>query len=111
VHLHKIASLGSGRKCPVTGAATGRSGCARMPCSGPSGAVAERTEGAVSVAYVLQDLLTTTDVRTRMAQLGSYGANYTAANPHLIARAGLAFWTGRGPELGHDLIMAAITGH
>jgi hypothetical protein len=42
-------------------------------CSGPSGAVTERTEGAVSVAYVLQDLLTTTDVRTRMAQLGSWG--------------------------------------
>jgi hypothetical protein len=40
-------------------------------CSGPSGAVTERTEGAVSVAYVLQELLTTTDVRTRMAQLGS----------------------------------------
>lgn len=40
-------------------------------CCWLSGAVTERTRGAVSVAYVLQDLLTTTDVRTRMAQLGS----------------------------------------
>jgi hypothetical protein len=50
-----------------------------MPCSGPSGAVAERPEGAVSVAYVLQDLLTTTDVRTRMAQLGKNEADLAIA--------------------------------
>ncbi len=42
-----------------------------MPCSWLSGAVAERARDAVSAAYVLQDLLTTTDVRTRMAQLGA----------------------------------------
>ena len=35
-------------------------------------AVGKRARGAVSVAYVLQDLLTTTDVRTRIAQLGYY---------------------------------------
>lgn len=33
---------------PVTGAVTGRSGCAWMPCSWLSGAVAERARGAIS---------------------------------------------------------------
>jgi hypothetical protein len=42
-----------------------------------SGAVTERTRGAVTVACVLQDLLTTTDVRTRMAQFGSSPASRT----------------------------------
>ena len=65
VHLHEVASLRNGRKCPVTGAVMGRSGCARMPCSWLGGAVTERTIDAACVAHVLQDLLTTTDVRTR----------------------------------------------
>ena len=49
------------------GAVTGRFGCAWMPCSWLSGAVTERTTGAVSVAPVLQDLLTVASrvVRTR----------------------------------------------
>jgi hypothetical protein len=55
--------------CPLR-AVTGLSGCAWRPCSWLSGAVAGRARGAVPVAYVLQDLLTTTGVRTRMAQLG-----------------------------------------
>ena len=71
MHLHKIASLRSGRKCPVTRGSHGAVRLCSDACSGPSGAVTERTEGAVSVAYVLQELLTTTDVRTRMAQLGT----------------------------------------
>ena len=100
MHLHKIASLRSGRKCPVTGAATGRSGCARMPCSGPSGAVTERTEGAVSVAYVLQDLLTTTDVRTRMAQLGTAGGHEVRRSSVAIAPVGMG--DERPASLQHD---------
>jgi hypothetical protein len=90
VHLHKVARLSGGRQCPVTGAVTGRFGCAWMPCSWLSGAVAERARGAVSVAYVLQDLLTTTDVRTRMAQLGFNSERALGEAIEDVARLGAA---------------------
>ena len=48
VHLHKVASLRSGRKCPVTGGSHGVVWLCLDACSWLSGAVAGRTRGAVS---------------------------------------------------------------
>jgi integrase len=89
VHLNKVASLRSGTKYPVTGAVTGRSGCAWMHCSWLSGAVAERARGAVSVTYVLQDLLTTTDVRTRHRSVASIREPKVRAWRHGLLESGV----------------------
>ncbi len=63
-----------------------------MPCSWLSGAVAERARDAVSVAYVLQDLLTRTDVRTRMAQLGSPESPGMTSFPRSLASRASCGW-------------------
>ena len=67
-----------------------------MPALGSAGQSPDELEALYPVAYVLQDLLTTTDVRTRMAQLGT---RTTRRQKHPLLPK---------PELGHDLIMAAI---